>query len=251
MTRSFMKKRLTKILTVLTLFLFLIPGNIVAQDITFVPHDTILSDTLGAEIIFYIDVTNVSQTDQNVFMVRTINDLPTDWNSALCFDLCFAFHIDSIATTPDFGSTPLTPGETREVSLHVFTWMNEGTANVQLQAGTFHNPDDRITIDFTAIVLPVSVENEGEQPNEYFLAQNYPNPFNPSTKISYGIQEAGVVTIKVYNILGSEVATLVNEHKPAGNYEVSFGEGELASGVYIYRLSANNFIQTRKMILEK
>jgi len=118
-----MKKCLTKILTVLTLILFLIPGNIVAQDITFVPHDTILSDTLGAEMIFYIDVTNVSQMDQNVFMVRTINDLPAEWNSALCFDLCFAFHVDSIATTPDFGSTPLTPGETREVSLHVFPFL--------------------------------------------------------------------------------------------------------------------------------
>jgi len=129
--------------------------------------------------------------------------------------------------------------------------MNEGTANVQLQAGTFHNPDNRITIDFTAIVFPVSVENEGEQPKEYFLAQNYPNPFNPSTKISYGIQEAGVVNLKVYNILGIEVATLVNEHKPAGNYEASFGKNELASGVYIYRLTANNFVQTRKMILEK
>jgi len=246
-----MKKLLTKILTVLTLILFLIPGNIVAQDITFVPHDTILSDTLGAEMIFYIDVTNVSQIDQNVFMVRTINDLPAEWNSALCFDLCFAFHVDSIATTPDFGSTPLTPGESREVSLHVFPVMNEGTANVQIQAGTFHNPNDRIPVDFTAIVSSVSVENEGEQPNEYFLEQNYPNPFNPSTKISYGIQEAGVVNLKVYNILGSEVLTLVDEHKPAGNYEVSFGEGQLASGIYIYRLTVNSFVQTRKMILEK
>jgi hypothetical protein len=246
-----MKKRLTKILTFLTLILFLIPGNIFAQDITFVPHDTFLSDTLGAEIIFLIDVTNVSQTDQTVFVVRTINDLPANWNSALCFDLCFASFVDSIATTIDFGSTPLTPGETREVSLHVFTSMNTGTANVQLQAGTFHNPDNRITVDFTATAIATSVENEGEQPKEYFLEQNYPNPFNPTTKISYGIREAGVVNLKVYNILGSEVTTLVNEYKSAGNYEVSFGKNELASGIYIYRLTVNNFIQTRKMILEK
>ena len=146
---------------------------------------------------------------------------------------------------------PLNPGDTLITSLHVFAIMNEGTANVQLQIGTFHNPGDITTIDFTAIVLPTSVENESEQPNEYFLAQNFPNPFNPSTKISYGIKEAGVVYIKVFNILGSEVATLVNEHKPAGNYEVSFGKNELASGIYIYRLTANNFVQTRKMILEK
>jgi hypothetical protein len=229
----------------------MVVGKSFAQDITFEPHDTILSDTLGTAIIFYIDVTNVSQTDQTVFIVRTINDLPMDWTSSMCFDVCFADFVDSIATTPDFGSTPLTPGETREVSLHVFTWMNEGTANVQLQAGTFDHPDDRITVDFIATTIPTSVENDLNQPDGYFLSQNYPNPFNPSTKISYGIQEAGVVTIKVYNILGSEVVTLVNEHKPAGNYEVSFGEGGLASGVYIYRLTVNSFIQTRKMILEK
>lgn len=246
-----MKKLLNKILTLLTLFLFVIPGSILAQDITFEPHDTILTDTLGAEIIFLIDVTNVSQTEQTVFIVRTINDLPADWTSSLCFELCFAYFIDSIATTPDFGSTPLMPGETREVSLHVFTSVNAGTANVQLQAGTTHDPVNRITVDFTAIVNPTSVENDGEQPNEYFLTQNFPNPFNPSTKISYGIREAGVVTIKVFNILGSEVATLVNEYKSAGNYEVSFGKNELASGIYIYRLTVNNFIQTRKMILEK
>jgi len=246
-----MKKRLTKILTLLTLILFLIPGNIVAQDITFVPHDTILSDTLGSEMIFYIDVTNVSQTDQNVFMVRTINDLPTDWNSALCFDLCFAFHIDSIATTPEYGSTPLTPGETREVSLHVFSVMNVGTANVQLQAGTFHDPDNRITIDFTATATTTSVEDKGEQPNEYFLSQNYPNPFNPSTNIKFGLREAGFVSLKIYDVLGNEVAALVNEYKSAGNYEVSFGKSGLASGTYIYRLVTNNFSETRKMILEK
>jgi hypothetical protein len=245
-------KELFKYLSIaLMISLFIVVGKSFAQDITFEPHDTILSDTLGAEIIFLIDVTNVSQTDQTVFVLRTIDDLPADWTSSLCFDLCFAPFVDSIATDSTFGSTPLSPGETREVSLHVFPVMNEGTANVQLQAGTFDNPENRITTDFTAIVSTTSVENDDEQPNEYFLTQNYPNPFNPSTKISYGVQEAGVVTIKVYNILGSEVTTLVNEHKAAGNYEVSFGESELASGIYIYRLTANNFIQTRKMILEK
>jgi hypothetical protein len=248
-----MKKRLTKILTPLTLILFLVPGNIVAQtDIEVIVHETMLTDTIGAEMVFDFEVINISNAVQTVFEVRTINDLPAEWTSSLCFgELCFISSLDSIATTPEFLTPPLNPGDTLITSLHVIANINEGTAYVQIQVGTFHNPDNRITIDFTAIVLPNSVENEGEQPNEYFLAQNYPNPFNPSTKISYGIQEAGVVNIKVYNILGSEVLTLVNEHKPAGNYEVSFGEGELASGVYIYRLTINNFVQTRKMILEK
>jgi hypothetical protein len=248
-----MKKRLTQILTFIIFILFIVPGNIIAQsDIEVIVHDTTLTDTIGAEIIFDFEVINISNTVQTVYEVRTINDLPANWTSSLCFgDLCFAPFIDSIATTPEFFTPALNPGDTLITSLHVFASINEGTANVQIQVGTFHNPGDITTIDFTAIVLPVSVEDEGEQPNEYFLKQNYPNPFNPSTKISYGIQEAGVVNLKVYNILGSEVVTLVNEHKPAGNYEVNFGKNELASGVYIYRLTVNNFVQTRKMILEK
>jgi hypothetical protein len=243
-----MKKRLTPILTYLILILFLVPGNIVAQnDIEVIVHETTLTDTIGSEMIFDFEVVNISNLGQIVLVVRTINDLPPNWTSSLCFgESCFAPFVDSVAT-----DSTLSPEDTLIASLHVTAYMNEGTANVQIQVGTFHNPNDKTTIDFTAIVQPTSVENEGEQPNEYFLAQNYPNPFNPSTKISYGIQEAGVVNLKVYNILGSEVVTLVNEHKPAGNYEVSFGEVELASGIYIYRLTANNFIQTRKMILEK
>ena len=248
-----MKKRLTKILTLLTLILFLVPGNIVAQtDIEVIVHETTLTDTIGSEMVFDFEVINISTAVQSVFVVRTIDDLPPNWISSLCFgENCFAPSVDSVATTPDFGAEPLNPQDTLIASLHVTAIMNEGTANVQIQVGTFHDPDNRRVIDYTAIVLPNSVENEGEQPNEYFLAQNFPNPFNPSTKISYGIQEAGVVNLKVYNILGSEVTTLVNEHKSAGNYEVSFGKNELASGIYIYRLTVNNFVQTRKMILEK
>jgi hypothetical protein len=253
MVRSFMKKRLTKIITFLTLILFLAPGIIVAQnDIEVIVHETTLTDTIDSEMIFDFEVVNISTAVQTVFEVRTINDLPPNWTSSLCFgENCFAPFVDSVATTPDFVTEPLNPGDTLITSLHVTAFINEGTANVQIQVGTLHNPDNRITIDFTATANPTAVENESGQPKEYFLEQNFPNPFNPSTKISYGILEAGVVNLKIYNILGSEVTTLVNEHKPAGNYEVSFGKGELASGVYIYRLTVNNFIQTRKMILEK
>jgi hypothetical protein len=252
MTRSFMKKRITKLLTVLTLILFLVPGSLFAQDLIIIVHDSTLTGTLGDEMVFDFEVINNTAMVQTVFEVRTINDLPMEWTSSLCFgELCFAPFVDSIATTPEFQTEPLNPGDTLITSLHVTAITNEGTANVQLQVGTFANPDDRDTLNFVAIVEPTSVENEGEQPKVYFLSQNYPNPFNPSTKISYGIQEAGIVNLKVYNILGSEVTTLVNGHKPAGNYEASFGKNELASGVYIYRLTVNNFVQTRKMILEK
>ncbi|MDO8550007.1 MAG: T9SS type A sorting domain-containing protein [Ignavibacteria bacterium] len=86
---------------------------------------------------------------------------------------------------------------------------------------------------------------------EYDLAQNYPNPFNPSTRISYQIPEDGIVTMKIYDILGKEVNTLVNEQKAIGRYEVKFDASELASGVYIYRLQVNNFVSSKKLMLLK
>jgi len=88
-------------------------------------------------------------------------------------------------------------------------------------------------------------------PVQYALFQNYPNPFNPSTKITYTIPELSFITLKVYDVLGKEIATLVNEEKPAGNYEVEFDSSELTSGIYFYRLQAGSFVETKKMILLK
>jgi M6 family metalloprotease-like protein len=81
--------------------------------------------------------------------------------------------------------------------------------------------------------------------------QNYPNPFNPTTTIRYVIPKDGLVTIKVYDVLGNEIATLVNEEKSAGSYEVSFNASGLTSGIYLYKLQTNNFTETNKMILLK
>jgi photosystem II stability/assembly factor-like uncharacterized protein len=85
----------------------------------------------------------------------------------------------------------------------------------------------------------------------YFLSQNYPNPFNPRTLISYQLPVSGIVTLKVYDILGNEITTLVNEEKPAGNYEVEFDGTGFSSGVYFYKLSAGSFVETKKMVLLK
>ncbi|MDO8550393.1 MAG: T9SS type A sorting domain-containing protein [Ignavibacteria bacterium] len=85
----------------------------------------------------------------------------------------------------------------------------------------------------------------------YDLSQNYPNPFNPFTTIKYQIPEDGIVTMKIYDILGKEVKTLVNEQKHSGRYEVQFDAGDLASGVYIYRIQVNDFVSVKKLMLLK
>lgn len=88
-------------------------------------------------------------------------------------------------------------------------------------------------------------------PETFLLEQNYPNPFNPSTGIRYSIPEGNYVTIKVYDLTGKESATIVNEYKPAGSYEVTFDAGDLASGVYYYSISSGEFRKTMKMVLVK
>ncbi len=88
-------------------------------------------------------------------------------------------------------------------------------------------------------------------PENYSLEQNYPNPFNPTTKIQFSVPFAGSYTLKVYNLIGQEVATLLNEEVSAGVYNINFDASELTSGVYAYTISGNNFTQTKKMILLK
>jgi hypothetical protein len=107
---------------------------------------------------------------------------------------------------------------------------------------------------------PVSVEEEGalQSPVTFNLYQNYPNPFNSSTSIHYTISnvtlsgvEGSRVQLKIYDILGNEIATLVNEEKPAGSYLVDFDASQLSSGIYFYKLQSGSFVETKKMTLLK
>jgi hypothetical protein len=97
----------------------------------------------------------------------------------------------------------------------------------------------------------LEVKVEVGAPQEFSLEQNYPNPFNPSTKIQYSVPQTSQVQIKVFDVIGNEIETLVNEEKPLGTYEITWYAENLPSGVYFYQLKAREFIQTKKMILIK
>jgi len=97
----------------------------------------------------------------------------------------------------------------------------------------------------------VSVIKNPKPVTEFSLKQNYPNPFNPTTNIGFEISDFGLATLKIYDVLGNEIATLVNEEKPAGKYRVEFDGSKLTSGIYFYQLTAGNFIETKKMALIK
>ena len=94
-------------------------------------------------------------------------------------------------------------------------------------------------------------ENQGTLPWKFSLEQNYPNPFNPATIINYSVPKTAFVTIKIYDILGREIKTIVNEEKIAGNYSVQFNGTGLSSGIYFYRMKSGDFVQTKKLVLLK
>ncbi len=108
------------------------------------------------------------------------------------------------------------------------------------------------TIDDLSFGAPLAVEESGTlQPRQFALEQNFPNPFNPSTKIQFQIPSREFVVLKVYNLLGQEVATLVNEELNPGNYRAEFNAQGLPSGFYLYRLQSGSYTSVKKMLLMK
>jgi hypothetical protein len=111
-----------------------------------------------------------------------------------------------------------------------------------------HPGDKNVIVNLSSTGIS---DNESSQPTDYSLSQNYPNPFNPSTAISYSLPISGHITLKVFNILGNEVTTLVNEDKAAGKYNIKFEASNLPSGIYFYKIQTGSFSETKKMILLK
>ncbi len=128
--------------------------------------------------------------------------------------------------------------------------LNNSTARVKIEAvGNFFF--DLSNVNFT-ITNTVSVQNNGTGvPDVYSLSQNFPNPFNPSTKISFGIPENSNVSLRILDMSGKEIASLVNGYYSAGNYSVNFRPENVASGIYFYVIRAGNFVESRKMTLIK
>ncbi|HOI28605.1 MAG TPA: T9SS type A sorting domain-containing protein [Melioribacteraceae bacterium] len=125
-----------------------------------------------------------------------------------------------------------------------------GDAVVTIIASDAAN-NDFFAYSFDVNVGLTDVEEVAEIPTEFSLSQNYPNPFNPTTNIKFGLPKESNVTLRIFNILGEEVATLVNKVMPAGFHTINFDASRMTSGMYIYRIEADNFVQVKKMLLMK
>jgi len=141
------------------------------------------------------------------------------------------------------------------------SWQSDDIPGIDI-VGILESIETTINSDETADVYAVgvkgiilkksgisSVQPDGTNIRTFLLSQNFPNPFNPSTKIEYQVPEMSSVSIKIYDLLGKEIKTLINEEKPAGNYEVEFDGTGLPSGIYFYQLKAGGYVETKKMVL--
>ncbi len=142
-----------------------------------------------------------------------------------------------------------------DVRVNLSAWFDNPPQNLLQKAKWFFDSDTTNDNTLGGLFpdgrMPSFIDTKDIVPEEYYLSQNYPNPFNPTTTISYSIPELSNVSLKVYDVLGREVATLVDEEKPAGNYQLRFNAGNLSSGVYYYKIISNNFMESRKMTFLK
>ncbi len=192
---------------------------------------------------------------------------PNIYNGTVAIHYTDLYYVTSGDGGKSFSAPEILVGEqnTQESYPYIVMSEGEGTTNtlhfvymVDAIPGTSLFADNNEASDESAwyydemeVDIVVGVEDEATVVNSFELEQNYPNPFNPSTTIKYNLPEAGMVTLKVYDVLGKEVATIVNQVQNQGSHEVSFNASNLASGLYIYKISAGNFVSSKKMMLMK
>jgi hypothetical protein len=143
-------------------------------------------------------------------------------------------------------SVPVTGGWQSWITVSNFIDLESGQDTIRLfaQQGGFN-------INWFELVLLTEVEDENLINKNFELCQNYPNPFNPTTTINYSIPQNDFVKLSIYDMLGKEIETLVDEEKPAGNHRVDFNGSKLSSGIYFYQLNAGLYMMIKKMILLK
>jgi hypothetical protein len=212
-----------------------------------------IQDSIQTVIIQGI-VRNTSATDINVKFARIINDLPMGWDTQMCYDLCYAPFVDTIAPSP-LPPYVLAPGQVDTFYYIDFLGESEGIGTAVVRMFNTDNPSLYVDQTFKLQIGDgVGINQISSNVEEFRLDQNYPNPFNPSTKINFSIPKNDIVNLKVYDILGNEVSNLVdNLNLNAGVYQYEFNTSglRLSSGVYYYKLTTSQFVQVRKMMLIK
>lgn len=239
-----------------SLFLITYSSLLNAQGFTFVPFGPTsvqlpyIPDSLQV-VQFRGIIKNTSASELQFRFARIHNQLPEAWGTQMCYDLCYAPFVDTISLTSD-PPYSIPPNHTDTLFYIDFACYGQGAGQSIVRMYNTDNPDLYVENTFNVQVGDVGITNISSMVSDFELAQNYPNPFNPSTKIIFSIPNQDNVTLKVYDILGNEAATLIdNENLSAGKYSVSFDGANQPSGFYFYTLQTMSFRDTKKMILSK
>lgn len=211
-------------------------------------NDEFLFFETGLFVIKYIPTINVLTPEEGE-IIEGNTVYPISWQTVGVEQLNIAYSTNAGGDWADLATNVLSQVES-------YNWLvpNIASDSTKIRIRDANNPQlfgetGLFTIDPATDVKDPSQDEA--IPSEYKLYTNYPNPFNPSTRIKYSIPEEAFVTIKVFDILGAEVATLVNETRSPGNYELNFDASNLRSGVYLYRIQAGNYTESRKMLFIK
>ena len=214
----------------------------------------------GKVIIAWGDDTSTPQTISDGIIVILDNPIPVELKSFTASNNLNSVHlnwttvtetnnsgfeIERKSETSGWTKIAFIPGYGTSTETHSYIYEDN-----DLDAGRYSYRLRQINLDGT-FVYSDQVNVEVNVPDEFALEQNYPNPFNPSTVISFTIPQTSNVKLSVYNMLGEEVAVLINEMKDAGSYDLEFNASYLTSGMYLYKLEANSFNITKKMMLVK
>lgn len=204
-----------------------------------------VSNPAFTESGWYVNDVTILPVELTSFTYRIVNGgIRLDWTTATETNIR-GFEIQRRNENSEYQKIGYVPAHGTTTQVQKYSYVDSKVVNgnyfyrlKQIDFDGTVNYSNELSINITA-------------PTDFTLEQNYPNPFNPSTKITYTIPELTYVTLKVFDVLGQEIITLINEEKSAGRYEIEFDATALPSGIYFYKLQAGNFVETKKMELTK
>ena len=206
--------------------------------------DSVVYGIAGETLYGHGQFVNNSNDTAVIRAIRRVESVPVGWGSSICIDVCYSPDTDTALFY-------LPPADTQSYTMYFYTTTTPGNGMIRMLFENANVQNNCFAQRFYASTSLTNVNELNEIPNEYSLSQNYPNPFNPSTKITFNIPVSGNISFKIYDIIGREVKTLVNDFRNAGTYNVEFNGADLSSGVYFFRMEAGEFIDVKRMMLIK
>jgi hypothetical protein len=231
------------LIIILILLLNLI--NLQAQTFNFYrtsPELIYTNDTFG--IVSNAKINNLTNSPIRLRVIKSYNNFPQGWESCICdIVICHPPGVDTaIADYP--------PGLS-SIDVMIYVHSIPGMGYLTVRTEKVSNPSEYINVNFGCAYNPIGIHQTSTIAKDFNLYQNYPNPFNPMTNIKFQIPKSGQVDLKIYDVHGNEIETLINGQLNPGTYEVSFDASQYPSGIYFYKMTYGNIMFSRKMILLK